>query len=101
VVRAPDGSEMHLHGHYRLIERPERLVTSEANDDCAAEAGSESISTTVLTERNELTTLTTTQRYPSKKIRDDVLRSGMEHGRAEGFDRLAEAIGSIKPIVTA
>jgi len=94
VVRGPDGSEMVLHGVYREIVAPERLVHTEANDDCDAEDGAESLVTTTLVENEHerRTTMTSTIRYPSQQIRDAVLRSGMEHGVAEGYDRLAELL---------
>jgi len=92
VVRAPNGSEMRLHGVYREIVVPERLVSTEANDDCDAENGAVQVGTTVLTEVDGRTTLTTTIVYPSKEIRDAVLNSGMERGVGEGYDRLASAL---------
>ena len=48
--------------------------------------------TTVLTEENGKTTLVTTLLAPSKEIRDAVIASGMEHGAAETYDRLAELL---------
>ena len=95
VVRAPDASEMVLHGSYLQIDRPERLVTTAANDDCDAVAGSESLVTTVLDELAGRTTLTSTERFPSRPIRDAALNSGMEHGVAQGYDRMAETLASL------
>ena len=45
--------------------------------------------TTVLTEENGKTTLVVTSLAASKEIRDAVIASGMEHGAAESYDRLA------------
>lgn len=95
VVRAPDGTEMVLHGVFREIVPPGRLVSTEANDDCDAEDGAESLMTTVLVEHGGRTTMTNTMRYPSREIRDAVLRSGMEHGVAEGYDKLAEVLAAV------
>jgi len=95
VVRAPDGSEMVLRGSYLEIDRPARLVNTAANDDCDAVAGSESLVITVLDEYAGRTTLTSTERYPSRRIRDAALNSGMEHGVAQGYDRLAEALATL------
>jgi len=92
LVRAPDGSEMRLRGVYREVVRPERLVSTEANEDCDAENGAVSTATTVLVERDSRTAMTMTMTYPSQEIRDAVLRSGMEHGVAEGYDQLAEVL---------
>ena len=35
-----------------------------------------------------------TVRYPSRQVRDAVIDSGMEHGAAESYDRLAEHLVS-------
>ena len=94
VVRAPDGTQMQLHGVYREIVAPERLVRTEANDGCEAEEGGRSLVTTLLVEHDGRTTLTNTVRYPSRRIRDAVIASGMEHGVAEGYDRLAEVLAA-------
>jgi len=94
VLRGPDGTEMHLHGVYREIVTPERLVRTEANDDCEAEAGEESLVTVRLVERERRTTLTSTVRYASRQIRDAVIDSGVEHGVAESYDRLAESLAA-------
>lgn len=88
LMRGPDGAEMTLRGTYLDIVAPERIVTSESNVDCQARAEHESVATTVLVERDGWTTLTNTVRFPSRKIRDAVLESGMEHGVAQGFERL-------------
>ena len=48
--------------------------------------------TTVLKESNGKTTLTATVLSPSKEVRDSVLATGMEHGAAETYDRLAELL---------
>ena len=95
VVRGPDGTEMHLHAVYREIVTPERLVRTEANDDCDAEAGGESMVTTLLVECERRTTVTSTVRYPSQQIRDAVIASGVEHGVAESYDRLAELLAAV------
>jgi len=97
VVRAPDASEMVLRGRYLEIDRPARLVNTAANEDCEAVAGSESLLTTVLDERAGRTTLTSTERFPSRRIRDAALNSGMEHGVAQGYDRLAETLVARQP----
>lgn len=92
VLRAPDGAEMGLHGVYREIVVPKRLVTTEVKDDCDAQADVESLVTTTLVERDGMTTLTNTVLLPSRQVRDAVIESGMEHGVAEGYDRLAEVV---------
>jgi hypothetical protein len=49
----------------------------------------------VLTERGGKTTLTSTVLYPSQKIRDTVLKSGVEPGATENYDRLVEMLASV------
>lgn len=91
VVRGPDGADMGMRGVYREIVPPERLVHTEAFDDYPGE----SVVTTVLVEDRGRTTLTATILYPSREIRDAVIKSGMEHGAAESHDKLAELLASI------
>ena len=52
----------------------------------------ESQVTMFLTETDGKTTMTATVLYPSEEVRDIVLRSGMEHGAAESYDKLAELL---------
>src|SRR5262245_4604357 len=88
VLRGPDGKDMGMRGVYREIAPPDRMVHTESFDDYPGE----SLVTTVLVERDGKTTLTATVLYPSQEIRDAVLNSGMEHGAAETYDRLAELL---------
>ena len=92
VLQGPDGkTKMGMHGHYREIAPPERLVHSESFDDFP---GDPAIVTTILVEQAGQTTLTATVLSPSKEIRDAVIKSGMEHGAAESYDRLAEMLAA-------
>jgi uncharacterized protein YndB with AHSA1/START domain len=92
--RGPDGAEMAMHGAYREVVRPERIVRTETFDmGCDAQAG-EQIGTFVLTEQGGRTTLTMTVLYPSKEARDGAVASGMEHGLAAGYDRLDEILAA-------
>ena len=85
---------MGMHGAYREIERPGRVVNTETFDfGCDAHSG-EALCTAVLTEREGVTMLTTTIRYPSKDVRDKVIASGMERGVTASYDRLAELLAS-------
>jgi uncharacterized protein YndB with AHSA1/START domain len=90
VLRGPGDAEMGMHGTYREITRPDRLVHTEAFDGHPGEA----VVTTVLIEHAGKTTLTGTIRSPSREIRDAVLASGMEHGAAECHDKLAELLAA-------
>ena len=91
VLRGPDGAEMGMRGVYREIVPPERTVHSESYDDYPGE----SIVTAVLIEERGKTTLTATVLYESREIRDAVINSGMEHGAAESYDKLAEMLESL------
>ncbi len=86
VLRAPDGRQLGMHGTYRELAPPDKSVHTEGFDDFPGE----SRVTSTFTERNGETTLLATMLYASKEIRDAVIRSGMEHGAAESYDKLAE-----------
>lgn len=88
VLRGPDGREMGMRGSYRELNPPERSVHAESFDDFPGE----SIVTAVFTEAGGKTTLTATIAYASREIRDAVIQSGMEHGAAESYDKLAELL---------
>ena len=96
VLRGPDGGEMGMRGVIREMVRPERLVHAESFDDYPGE----SLVTTQFIEEAGKTTVTITVRYESKQIRDAVIASGMEHGAAETYDRLAEYLESRGHITT-
>jgi uncharacterized protein YndB with AHSA1/START domain len=93
VWRGPKGNEMGMGGVYREIVRPERLVATEKFDDPWYEG--EAVDTTVFVEKDGKTTATTTVRYASQEIRDAVLRSPMEKGVAESYDKLDEVLASM------
>jgi len=88
VMRGPDGKDMGMRGVYREISAPERSVHMESFDDYPGE----SQVTAVFVERNGKTTMTATVLYPSQEIRDIVIQTGMEHGAAESYDKLAELL---------
>ena len=90
VLRSPDGHQMGMRGTYCEIDAPYRSVHTEAFDDLPGE----SEVTTLLVERDGKTTLTATIVYASQEVRDAVLKSGMEHGAAESYDKLAELLAS-------
>jgi uncharacterized protein YndB with AHSA1/START domain len=90
VLRGPNGKEMGMRGVYREIAPPERSVHMESFDDYPGE----SQVTAVLVEHAGKTTLTATVLYHSKEVRDAVIKSGMEHGAAESYDKLAELLAA-------
>lgn len=94
VLRGPDGRDMGMRGVYREITPPERSVHMESFDDYPGE----SQVTTVLVEQGGRTTMTATVLYPSREVRDIVISTGMEHGAAESYDKLAELLASAEPV---
>ena len=93
VLRGPDGTEMGMRGTYREIVPPERSVHVESFDDYPGE----SLVTAVFVEQGGATTFTARVLYESQEIRDAVIRSGMEHGAAECYDKLADLLASMEP----
>ncbi len=92
VFRNVSGKQMGMGGLYREVVRPERIVNTEQFDE--AWYPGEAVDTAVLVERDGRTTLTTTTRYASREARDGVLKSPMEKGVAESYDKLAELLAS-------
>jgi uncharacterized protein YndB with AHSA1/START domain len=92
VWRGPTGTEMGMGGVFREIVRPERIVATEKFDQSWYEG--DALDTTVLVEKNGKTTVTTTVLYASREVRDAVLKSPMERGVAESYDKLAEVLAS-------
>jgi len=90
ILEGPDGRRMGMRGSYREIAPPDRLVHMESFDDYPGE----SQVTTILVEQDGKTTLTATVLCESKEIRDGVIKSGMEDGAAETYDRLAELLAT-------
>jgi uncharacterized protein YndB with AHSA1/START domain len=90
--RGPDGVEMGVRGVFREVTPPDRIVHTEAFDDPWYPG--EAIVTTTFLEQDGKTTLTLTILYESKEIRDEVLKSPMEHGVATSYDTLAELLAS-------
>jgi len=93
VWRGKDGKEMAMGGVFREIVRPERLVVTEEFDDPWYPGDAQD--TTVFVEKGGKTTVTTTVRYASKEARDGVLKSPMETGVAQSYDKLAEVLAAM------
>jgi uncharacterized protein (TIGR03086 family) len=91
--RRKDGAEVEMHGEYREIVPPERIVQTEIFDD-PWYAG-EAVGTAVLVEQDGKTTLTTTVLYESEEVRDAVLKSPMEKGVALGYDQLDTVLATL------
>jgi uncharacterized protein YndB with AHSA1/START domain len=89
VFRGPGKKDVGLRGVYREIVPSERLATTETWEDWDA---GETLATTELTEHDGKTTFTETMLFPSQEVRDTVLKSGLERGATENYDRLAEVL---------
>ena len=83
-------------GIIREVVAPERLVTTERFDE--AWYPGEAVNTMVLVEQGGKTTMTLTMAYESKEARDAALKSGMDKGMAEGFDRLDGVLASLAAV---
>jgi uncharacterized protein YndB with AHSA1/START domain len=92
VWRRSDGTEMEMHGVYREIVPPERLVNTEAWGG----GWPESLNTTVLTEESGRTTITTIVLFPSKDARDKAIGTGMNDGWSMSYDRLDEYLRNVE-----
>jgi uncharacterized protein YndB with AHSA1/START domain len=91
VWRRADGSEMEMRGVYREVVPPERLVSTESwGGDWP-----ETLNTLVLSEEDGKTTITQRVLYPSKEARDAALKTGMQEGMTESFNRLDEYIATM------
>lgn len=87
-----NGTEFGIAGVYREIVPPERIVASELMDGFPHEA----VTTAVLTEHNGVTTLTLTILYATREDREAALKSGMEHGVAASYNRLAALLPTLE-----
>jgi uncharacterized protein YndB with AHSA1/START domain len=90
VWRGPDEARMGMHGTFREIAPPERIVATEAFDDPWFPG--ELLVTTVLTERGGRTTMTMTTICDTTEVREAILNSGMEQGLVPGYAILDEIL---------
>ena len=93
VWRKGPGTDMGMGGVYREVVAPARLVATERFDDPWYEG--EAVGTTVFVEQGGKTTVTTTVLYASREVRDAILKTPMERGIAESYDKLAELLPSL------
>ncbi|HEY3630399.1 MAG TPA: SRPBCC family protein [Jatrophihabitantaceae bacterium] len=83
-----DGERMEMHGEYREVVRPERIVNTERWGD----EWPETLHTVTFTEQGDTTTVTQVVRYPSKDDRDAALATGMMTGVERSFDLLDQLL---------
>ena len=95
VVRSPNGQEHPFKGEYREIVPPRRVVQTFIYD-VEGIRDHVAVETLTLDEHDGRTTLSVTVLYDSKEARDAQLRSGMEAGAGQSYDRLAELLKTIE-----
>jgi len=93
VWRHDDGTSIGLTGTFREIKRPERIVHVELFDEDWT--GGEAVVTTAFTEQGGQTLMRQTILYASQAARDAVLKSPMEQGVAQSYDRLAALLAAL------
>ncbi len=94
VWRHRDGKDMGMSGVYREIAPSERLVFTEVWDEDWTRG--EALVRMVFAEHAGKTTLTKKVLYSSRAARDAVLKTPMEQGAAQSYDRLAELLASLR-----
>ncbi|WP_367318738.1 SRPBCC family protein [Streptomyces sp. HUAS ZL42] len=90
VHRDDDGTEYGFHGVFHEVRPNERIVqtfTYEAFPDAV------SLETAVFEDLGGRTRVTGKSLMDSMEARDAMLKSGMEHGVREGYERLDELLG--------
>ncbi len=89
--RRADGTELEMRGFYKEIVPPERLVSTETwGGDWP-----ETLNTLILSEQGASTTISQSVRYASQAVRDAALKTGMEDGVSESYDRLAAYLATM------
>jgi uncharacterized protein YndB with AHSA1/START domain len=87
VWRTAQGTEMEAGGVYREIDAPRRFAATERFDPPWYPG--EALITITFAETDGGTEVTTTMRYESTEARDGVLKTPMEGGVKQSYDRLA------------
>jgi uncharacterized protein YndB with AHSA1/START domain len=95
VHRSIDGGEGEhgFHGEFREIVRPERIVWTFEYEGMP---GHVSLDTVTFEEHDGKTTLTARSVFDSVQDRDGMLKSGMESGAAETYERLDEYLAELR-----
>lgn len=91
VWRGPGDEKLEMHGEYREVVPPKRLVNTE-------EWGGEwpsTLNTLELTEENGQTTSKTTVLYQSKQAMDGAIGTGMKEGWAYSYERLDDYLSDL------
>jgi uncharacterized protein YndB with AHSA1/START domain len=83
-----NGEEFGVHGEFREVERPHRLVQRESMCGVSGEA----LCTAVFAEFGTGTRFTLTMLFDSQEARDGALASGMVEGMSMSYDRMQDVI---------
>src|SRR5881396_4223360 len=89
ISRGADGAEDTFNGVYREVARPVRLVSTFEYEGMP---GHIMVDTATFEEHGGKTKVTVTSRFETAEDRDGMVKSGMEGGAAESWDRLAELL---------
>ena len=85
VSRRADGRDIGQFGIYREVSRPGRIVFTECWEQWNP---GETLVTHEFADDDRGTLLTTTMRFPSKAVRDTILKSGLEHSCTDLYMKL-------------
>ena len=86
VTRLKNGKTVGQFGVYKDVSPPDRFVRTERWDDWDP---GETLVTTVLVEQKGVTTMTASMVFPTREVRDVVLKGGLTpKGTSEFYDRL-------------
>jgi uncharacterized protein YndB with AHSA1/START domain len=85
-----NGHEFAMHGVYREIDPPNKIVCTESMEGQPGET----LNTLVFTEAGGRTLMTMTILYASKEMREMVLKTGMTSGMETSFNRLESYLES-------
>lgn len=93
VHRGPEGQDFGLHGEYREIVRPERIVRTFVFEPFPDD---EAVETLTLDEKDGETTITTLTVHKTVTARDGHLAGGrMEAGMTDGYARLDDLLRAL------
>ena len=86
----PEKPAFAMHGVYREIEKPARIVFTESMEGHPGET----LNTLEFLDTGGKTTMSMTILYASKEMREMILKTGMLRGVERSFERLAERVES-------
>jgi uncharacterized protein YndB with AHSA1/START domain len=97
--RADDGgAEFGFHGEFKAVEPNERLVHTELFDPGTMggeHSGGEALITTVFSEADGVTTVTTLMDFGSQEARDKAVATGMTSGMEQSFQQLDKLLTEV------